>query len=159
MWEDEGIARCAVWLRGFSLGVDGWSREDIVMAYVDSEAPLKVLMAKVYRERRVWGDPADPSGQREGYPAFVEFMAQAEEGAVSCFTAELTEVHVIEDEDAKDATCQCIQEGYLCVVPVGYVETLVAAAVKGDPNTKKVNLLIPPPSPVWKVADSTAGVQ
>ena len=38
---------------GFSLGVDGWSREDIVMAYVDSEAPLKVLMAKVYRERRL----------------------------------------------------------------------------------------------------------
>lgn len=108
---------------------------------------------------RVWGDPAGPSGQREGYPAFVEFMAQAEEGAVSCFTAALTEVHVIEDEDAEDVTCQCIQEGYLCVVPVGYVETLAAAAVKGDPNMKKVNLLIPPPSPVWKVADSSVAFQ
>lgn len=99
------------------------------------------------------------AGQREGYPAFVEFMAQAEEGAVSYFTAALTEVHVIEDEDAEDVTCQCIQEGYLCVVPVGYVETLVAAAVKGDPNMKKVNLLIPPPSPVWKVADSSVAFQ
>lgn len=53
MWEDEGIARFAVWLWGVSSGVDDWSREDIVMAYVDSEAPLKVLMAKVYRERRL----------------------------------------------------------------------------------------------------------
>lgn len=86
-------------------------------------------------------------------------MAQSEEGMVSCFTAELTEVHVIEEEGVKEMTCKCVQEGYLCVVPVGYVETLVAAAVKGDPNMKKVNLLIPPPSPVWKVADSTAGVQ
>lgn len=68
---------------GFSFGVDGESREDIVMAYVASDSPLKVLMAKVYRERRVWGDP----------------------------------------------------------------------------NMKKVNLLIPPPSPVWKVADSSVAFQ
>lgn len=155
----KGIAGFAVWLRGFSLGVDGWSREDIVMAYVDSEAPLKVLMAKVYRERRVWGDPAGPSGQREGYPAFVEFMAQSEEGMVSCFTAELTEVHVIEEEGVKEMTCKCVQEGYLCVVPVGYVETLLAAAAKGDPNVKTVNLLVPPPSPVWRGADPAVGVQ
>lgn len=129
------------------------------MAYVNSEAPLKVLMAKVYRERRVWGDPAAPSGQREGYPAFVEFMAQSEEGVVSSVTAELTEVHVIEDKDAKDMTCQCVQEGYLCAVPVGYVETLLAAAAKGDPNLKTVNLLVPPPSPVWRGADPAAGIQ
>lgn len=68
---------------GVSSGVDGESREDIVMAYVNSEAPLKVLMAKVYRERRVWGDP----------------------------------------------------------------------------NLKTVNLLVPPPSPVWRGADPAAGVQ
>mgnify|MGYP006950611433 FL=1 len=129
------------------------------MAYLDSEAPLKVLMAKVYRERRVWGDPAGPSGQREGYPAFVEFMAQSEEGMVSCFTAELTEVHVIEEEGVKEMTCKCVQEGYLCVVPVGYVETLLAAATKGDPNVKTVNLLVPPPYPVWRGADPAAGVQ
>lgn len=116
-------------------------------------------MAKVYRERRVWGDPAGPSGQREGYPAFVEFMAQSDEGMVSCFTAELTEVHVIEEEGVKEMTCKCVQEGYLCVVPVGYVETLLAAAVKGDPNLKTVNLLVPPPSPVWRGADPAAGVQ
>lgn len=159
MWEDEGHCTICCLAPGVSSGVDGWSRGDIVMAYVDSEAPLKVLMAKVYRERRVWGDPAGPSGQREGYPAFVEFMAQAEEGAVSCFTAELTEVHVIEEEGVKEMTCKCVQEGYLCVVPVGYVETLLAAAAKGDPNVKTVNLLVPPPSPVWRGADPAAGVQ
>ena len=105
----------------------------------------------------MWGDPAGPSGQREGYPAFVEFMAQSEEGMVSCFTAELTEVHVIEEEGVKEMTCKCVQEGYLCVVPVGYVETLLAAAAKGDPNVKTVNLLVPPPYPVWR--GPAAGVQ